>query len=410
MEENHAKKTNKHGRKPREYKKILYIFPYLKIIVIFAHPIIKKTNDMARPIKHLPADTTKQSNYITTARYEYSPQEKRILYRVVEKAFEFRMQNAEYFKQHDGEYRVTKPVEFTMPIVSFIPGRRDLSGKDYEDVVDAFKALVDKRISFRGRGEFAFGGIVNYAFQNKGQGTVTFNVHQFVWQSALDFSIGFTKLDLLTAMQFRSAYTMRFYELGKKWIDKEYWICTMEEFREMFGCKDKYPNSADMKRYIIEVAKKELDKIGSLSFTYTQKKVGHNIQSFTFRFYNIFRGTKEEEQQLLSTAPSAAIPSDFKKWLQIKMDMSSDEIKHNVKLFYEFCQKFGNNTLTELEESFQYVAKIQKRPQENKGLFIQNLKKKLEWEKRQGELFEDNQGKEKIDDITSSLEKKFSTF
>ena len=44
---------------------------------------------MARPIKTQSKDI-QQSNYFTTAKYDYTLQEKIILYRVAEQAFEYR--------------------------------------------------------------------------------------------------------------------------------------------------------------------------------------------------------------------------------------------------------------------------------------------------------------------------------
>lgn len=110
---------------------------------------------MARPVK-VDNQLLQQSNYFTTARYDYTAQEKRILYRVAEKAYEYRMANKEWFKEHDGEYVANNHVSFTMQITDFMKQeqRMDASGKDYEDVVDAFKSLVDKRISFEGKGVF----------------------------------------------------------------------------------------------------------------------------------------------------------------------------------------------------------------------------------------------------------------
>ena len=51
---------------------------------------------MARPIKTQSKDI-QQSNYFTTAKYDYTLQEKIILYRVAEQAFEYREANKEWF-------------------------------------------------------------------------------------------------------------------------------------------------------------------------------------------------------------------------------------------------------------------------------------------------------------------------
>lgn len=60
---------------------------------------------MARPIKTQSKDI-QQSNYFTTAKYDYTLQEKIILYRVAEQAFEYREANKEWFKEHEGEYNI----------------------------------------------------------------------------------------------------------------------------------------------------------------------------------------------------------------------------------------------------------------------------------------------------------------
>lgn len=343
------------------------------------NPINQKR--MARPLK-VDNQLLRQSNYFTTARYDYTAQEKRILYRVAEKAYEFRMANKEWFELHDGEYVANEHVSFTMPITAFM-NKEQLnsgSGECYEQVVDAFKSLVDKRISFRGKGCFSFGGMLNYADQNKGQGTISFMVHKFVWQSALDFTKGFTKLDLVIAMQLKSAYSMRFYEFAKQWEDKMWCRITVEEFREMFRCQDKYPRMESLRRCIIDNAKSELDQVAPLSFTYQVNKVGRKIESFDFTFYRIPRNQpiEVERKELLSKYPQAAIYPEIKDWFRNKMGFTAAQLHSNIKLIEEFQRTFKNSTMIELEETFQYISRKGFRPQENIGWFIQNLKKKIQ--------------------------------
>ncbi|MCS2799123.1 replication initiation protein [Bacteroides fragilis] len=42
---------------------------------------------------------------------------------------------------------------------------------------------------------------------------MVFYVYDPIWRAALDFTKGFKKYELITAMKFKSAYAMRFYEL-----------------------------------------------------------------------------------------------------------------------------------------------------------------------------------------------------
>ncbi|MEO3257680.1 replication initiation protein, partial [Parabacteroides distasonis] len=241
---------------------------------------------MARPIKTQSKDI-QQSNYFTTAKYDYTLQEKIILYRVAEQAFEYREANKEWFKEHEGEYIAKDHVSFRLPITHFMTKeqRADGSGKCYDDVVAAFKSLTSKRIEFQTKDAFSFGALLNSADREPGEGIIYFTVHKFVWQSALDFTKGFTKLDLVVAMELKSAYSMRFYEIARRWSDTKIWKISVEDFRDLFGCKEKYPAFNDMKRYIIDNAKEELDRVAPWSFSYEQHKVGRKVESFTFYFY-----------------------------------------------------------------------------------------------------------------------------
>ncbi|MCZ2609843.1 replication initiation protein, partial [Bacteroides fragilis] len=47
----------------------------------------------------------------------------------------------------------------------------------------------------------------------KNSGSVKFYVFDNIWRCLLDFTKGFKKYELITAMKFKSAYAMRFYEL-----------------------------------------------------------------------------------------------------------------------------------------------------------------------------------------------------
>lgn len=336
---------------------------------------------MARPIKTQSKDI-QQSNYFTTAKYDYTLQEKIILYRVAEQAFEYREAKKEWFKEHEGEYIAKDHVSFRLPITHFMTKeqRADGSGKCYDDVVAAFKSLTSKRIEFQTKDAFSFGALLNSADREPGEGIIYFTVHKFVWQSALDFTKGFTKLDLVVAMELKSAYSMRFYEIARRWSDTKIWKISVEDFRDLFGCKEKYPAFNDMKRYIIDNAKEELDRVAPWSFSYEQHKVGRKVESFTFYFYEIPKNKREETErkELLSKYPQAVIRPEVKDWFKNKMGFNTGQIRSNVQLIDELQRIFQNGTIPELEETFQYITKQGFRPQENIGWFIQNLKKKIE--------------------------------
>jgi len=326
---------------------------------------------MGRPLK-VENQIMQQSNYFTTARYDYTVQEKRILYRVLEKAYEFRMENKEWFDKHDGEYVAKEHVSFTMPITYFMNKEQldNSGGEQYEQVVNAFKTLVDKRINFKGKGCFSFGGILNYADQNKGEGTISFMVHKFVWQSALDFTRGFTKLDIAIAIKLKSQYSMRMYELIKKWEDKKSFILTIEELREMFACNNKYERMYDIQKYILDASKNELDRVSPISFTYSQNKVGKSIKSFTIQI-------QKKDNATISDYSTNIIDSSIKRWLKLNIGMNISQIKNNIKTLLAFQDIYKDSAIKQMEDSVNYIKGIGLDPKENIGMFISNLISKI---------------------------------
>ena len=173
---------------------------------------------------------------------------------------------------------------------------------------------------------------------------------------------------------------MRFYEIALRWSDTKIRKISLEDFRDLFGCKEKYPAFNDMKRYIIDNAKEELDRVAPWSFSYEQHKVGRKVESFTFYFYEIPKNKREETErkELLSKYPQAVIRPEVKDWFKNKMGFNTGQIRSNVQLIDELQRIFQNGTIPELEETYQYITKQGFRPQENIGWFIQNLKKKIE--------------------------------
>lgn len=74
----------------------------------------------------------------------------------------------------------------------------------------------------------------------------------------------------------------------------------------------------------------------------------------------------------------AAYQAEVKEWFKKKMGFKDFQLKGNAKTIEELQRIFQNDTIQELEETFQYISKQGFRPQDNIGWFIQNLKKKVE--------------------------------
>lgn len=107
-----------------------------------------------------------------------------------------------------------------------------------------------------------------------------FRLHPLIAAVFMDFSKGYRKYELKTAMQFESVYAMRFYELMSG--QEKPLSYTIEHLKEMFGIENKYKFVKDFIKYVVETAKKELDEKSPYSFEYKINKQGKKLHSITF--------------------------------------------------------------------------------------------------------------------------------
>jgi len=235
-----------------------------------------------------------QSYILTTAKYDYSVYEKRILYRLVEYAQSLIKNKKlsgklEINKNLFGEYRIT------MPISDFLTGEND---HNYARVKKALRDLENKSFEYEDEELWELIRIIQNPVILKYDSNVTFCVHPKVFNAILDFSKGYRKHELKTAMMFKSVYAMRFYELLSG--QKNPITYTIDNLKAIFKVEHKYKLTSDFIRTTIDIAKNELDTKSPYSFKYKKNKIGRKINSLTL--YPIYipknRDPKLEEKDL----------------------------------------------------------------------------------------------------------------
>jgi hypothetical protein len=204
-----------------------------------------------------------QSYILTTARYDFSVYEKRILYGIVE-CLQSQLAGHKLNKDFIVSEDLRGNVEIELPVSSLLmAGKED---KNHSQIKKALYSLLGKKISYEDeKAWMAFTLIINPEF-NKYSRKVTFTLHKKVYKAILDFSKGYRRYELETVMSFRSVYAMRFYELFSG--QKKTMMYSIEDLRNMFQLGDKYRLTKDFVKYVIGSAKKELDLKSPYSFIY----------------------------------------------------------------------------------------------------------------------------------------------
>jgi len=257
-----------------------------------------------------------------------------------------------------------------MPISCFLNNEDD---KNHKRIKEAFKSLEDKSFMYEDEDIITSIRLVRKFEINKRSGFVRFSLDLPIYSALIDFSKGYKKYELQTAMRFESIYSMRFYELMSG--QKEPIEFKIETLKNMFSISDKYKRVNDFLRYVLDVAKRELDESSPYSFDYEPQKQGRSYHSILFYpKYNPKNRDSELERKDLQKQVSLSwdLPKNVVDYLKHNFEFTSDGIKNNIDLFKLANEKID---LVSFLATMKGKVRASKNPQ---GYIIGAIKKQLE--------------------------------
>ena len=313
-----------------------------------------------------------QSYILTTAKYDFSVYEKRILYRIIElnqNLIEGKKLNEKYIVDSNNQGDIT----YTLPISLFL---KDDDKSNHKEVKKALENLKKKELTYEDDKMWASLSIIANPKIMKYSEKVTFTVDKMINDALINFSKGFKKYELKVAMEFESTYSMRFYELFSH--QKTPINYSIDDLKKMFKVSDKYKLTANFINKVIVPAKKELDKSSPYTFSYDQIKTGRKITGI--RFIPIYQPQFEDDEikkQRLNKQISNRwfIPKNVEDYLKYNFDYTDKELKNNLNLFENLYNNLSEESLldflSELREPSAYATN-------RKAFIIGALKKKME--------------------------------
>jgi hypothetical protein len=171
----------------------------------------------------------------------------------------------------------------------------------------------------------------------------------------LQLKKNFTKFQLKYAIQLKSKFSIRIYELLKQYEGIGSRLLSLEDLREYLGVQpDEYSLYGDFKRKILKVAQKELNAKTDISFEFEEIKTGRKVTDL--KLIIVSSKIPEEaldpaadinEQDLFSLAQSVEKQSDSLKELVSLLPSEYRNRKSIEKILKEKLEKHG----------FDYVAR-----------------------------------------------------
>lgn len=197
-------------------------------------------------------------------------------------------------------------------------------------------------------------------------GEVVFYVSSTLLDVLLDFTQGYKAYELQTALSLQNAAAVRLYIIMSK-------QCTpltysIDNLKKMFGVADKYKQTADFIKKVIEPARKCLDEAKADGFTYVRIKNGTKVVGLTF-FPK--KNTKENISAILSSHEEKEIYTNVKMWLRNFAGFTSQEVAANSKIIMRFSK------LPQCLDLLDNIERKSRRAKNPKGYIIASVKTEI---------------------------------
>lgn len=331
-----------------------------------------------------------QSYILTTAKYDFSVYEKRVLYKLVEIA-QSQTQGLSFPKDcRKIDHDLFDFITIELPYSSLLSHDERKEGEidnkkrntNHAQVWKALKSLQVKLIEYEDDKTKESLSIIANPKYKKYSDKVSFIIDPRIWDVILNFSKGFRAIELKYTLWFNSVYTMRFYELLSRQTTLEH---TFEEIKEWFGLKDKYQGKdgiKDFRKYVIDPAQQELKNKAPFYFEYAPIKQKGSRKINAFKFHVVHK--PELQEQIDHTKAKMQVSSRYyitdqeRAYLMENFGFTEDGIRANLDLLKEYVKWFDllgdvaiiKAKMSELERKGSTIGSYQ-------GYLINSLKKKL---------------------------------
>src|ERR1017187_3113874 len=271
---------------------------------------LQKTNYMPHSL------TVIQPNVITSARYDYSVTEKRVIYHIIKNIQE----------------KMVAGLDQTLfgDMILHIPMKELVTHDNYRRVRANLVSLRKKSFTITtwidptGKGEDGWldVGFINYSKFEEGTGMVKFQVSGELVPYLLEIAKGFTSYTLDVALSLKSEYSQRLYECCSRFKGTGVWNISLEDLRKILVLEDKHILYGGFKRTVLDGPQKEIkalfDKGGcDLYFVYEEKKIGKLVTDLSFKIFSqskaVAEALKNDDMQVVTNMFRDLFPKEHQQ-------------------------------------------------------------------------------------------------
>jgi len=182
-----------------------------------------------------------------------------------------------------GKLNPQDPVQKQEIIIDDFAKKYDLNiNSAYEQVKKAIECIYERSIKVKDPNqvkEFRWIQSKTY-FSNEGKAVIEFSNAVMPYLCQLESQ--FTKYQLKYVSNFKSAYSIRIYELLTQYRKIKSRIISIRDLRSALGVETKFSSWNDLKRYVIEKSIEEINLKSDLRASYKPIKKGRTFESIEF--------------------------------------------------------------------------------------------------------------------------------
>lgn len=301
-----------------------------------------------------------QSNALTSARYQFSVIEKRIVYKIIEAV-----------RKNHIEVEGQKTIFNDLVLYLSFSDLKEVA-IEKKRVTEAIKDLRLKHIEMEDEeGNWLLTGFMNYAKFNSKTQLFQFEVSKELLPHLVELSKCFTTLELTTIIGLKSIYSQRLFEFCSMWRTKGYFFYEIDSLRKMFLIETKYQDNSSLKNFVLDVAqteikglydKKELDFYFEYSFD-EKTKIGKKYTKIHFKIFN-----REEKEVKVSTL------EDLKKLSRDYLKFLFPRDANYINLIIQYAQTNPSSISDLISKITRIVKDADKVPSEQAKLIRHILK------------------------------------
>ena len=223
-----------------------------------------------------------QSNKVTKSHAEFSLVERRVIYCVIKRLQELNKAGYSYQNAH-GEYNDAL-IQIGLDSLS-------ACGERLDEVKKAVMRLKDRSVELFSDGVWTYVSLFNYVQYVESTQTFKLEISKMILPEYLDLVNNFTLYEFSIAINLKSTFSQRFYELCCQYRTMSAFTLTIDDIRHMFGLGNKYTRNSDVNKHVILKAQNEIfelfkNKRCDIYFTsYPSKKKGKVVTEYLFEVH-----------------------------------------------------------------------------------------------------------------------------